>query len=94
MIHPYYFCLSMLTGVQSCPCHWLSWLAVWPVTSRPDRSVKKEEEMFLYLECGHFISRIYSRSNTRITSRWELSRHWELLSLGLSPGQVSGCTCT
>ncbi|CAB1445799.1 unnamed protein product, partial [Pleuronectes platessa] len=25
------------------------------VTSRPDRSVKKEEEMFLYLECGHFI---------------------------------------
>ncbi|CAB1452149.1 unnamed protein product [Pleuronectes platessa] len=36
----------------------------------PDRSVKKEEEMFLYLECGHFISRIYSRSNTRITSRW------------------------
>ncbi|CAB1440805.1 unnamed protein product [Pleuronectes platessa] len=35
----------------------------------PDRSVKKEEEMFLYLECGHFISRIYSRSNTRITSR-------------------------
>ncbi|CAB1429651.1 unnamed protein product [Pleuronectes platessa] len=51
------------------PCHWLSWLAVWPVTSRPDRSVKKEEEMFLYLECGHFISRIYSRSNTRITSR-------------------------
>ncbi|CAB1457292.1 unnamed protein product [Pleuronectes platessa] len=27
----------------------------------PDRSVKKEEEMFLYLECGHFISRIYSR---------------------------------
>ncbi|CAB1441874.1 unnamed protein product, partial [Pleuronectes platessa] len=43
-------------------------LAVWPVTSRPDRSVKKEEEMFLYLECGHFISRIYCRSNTRITS--------------------------
>ncbi|CAB1443995.1 unnamed protein product [Pleuronectes platessa] len=35
----------------------------------PDRSVKKEEEMFLYLECGHFISRIYSRSNTRITFR-------------------------
>ncbi|CAB1440687.1 unnamed protein product [Pleuronectes platessa] len=35
----------------------------------PDRSVKKEEEMFLYLECSHFISRIYSRSNTRITSR-------------------------
>ncbi|CAB1427734.1 unnamed protein product, partial [Pleuronectes platessa] len=36
--------------------------------NRPDRSVKKEEEMFLYLECGHFISRIYSRSNSRITS--------------------------
>ncbi|CAB1414887.1 unnamed protein product [Pleuronectes platessa] len=34
----------------------------------PDHSVKKEE-MFLYLECGHFISRIYSRSNNRITSR-------------------------
>ncbi|CAB1429256.1 unnamed protein product [Pleuronectes platessa] len=39
-------------------------------TSRPDRSVKKEEEMFLYLECGHVISQIYSRSNTRITSKW------------------------
>ncbi|CAB1420584.1 unnamed protein product [Pleuronectes platessa] len=35
----------------------------------PDRSVKEEEEMFLYLECSNFISRIYSRSNTRITSR-------------------------
>ncbi|CAB1450037.1 unnamed protein product [Pleuronectes platessa] len=38
-----------------------------------DRSMKKEEEMFLYLECGHFISRIYSRSNTRITSRWSVT---------------------
>ncbi|CAB1450983.1 unnamed protein product [Pleuronectes platessa] len=57
------------TTLPEPPRHWLSWLAVWSVTSRPDRSVKKEEEMFLYLECGHFISRIYSRSNTRITSR-------------------------
>ncbi|CAB1457696.1 unnamed protein product [Pleuronectes platessa] len=65
---------SYVACTRSRPCHWLSWLAVWPVTSRPDRSVKKEEEMFLYLECGHFISRIYSRSNTRITSRWE---RWE-----------------
>ncbi|CAB1427676.1 unnamed protein product, partial [Pleuronectes platessa] len=43
----------------------------------PDRSVKKEEEMFLYLECGHFISRIYSRSNTRISSRWSVTSRYK-----------------
>ncbi|CAB1419567.1 unnamed protein product [Pleuronectes platessa] len=43
----------------------------------PDRSVKKEEEMFLYLECGHFISRIYSRSNTRITFRCSVTSRYK-----------------
>ncbi|CAB1431661.1 unnamed protein product [Pleuronectes platessa] len=76
---PYYAAkmISYVACTKSRSGHWLSWLAVWPVTSRPDRSVKKEEEMFLYLECGHFISRIYSRSNTRITSRWS---HYDYIS--------------
>ncbi|CAB1420705.1 unnamed protein product [Pleuronectes platessa] len=53
----------------------------------PDRSVKKEEEMFLCLECGHFISRIYSRSNTRITSRWSVTSHLLRGTDPLSPCQ-------
>ncbi|CAB1428572.1 unnamed protein product [Pleuronectes platessa] len=50
----------------------------------PDRSMKKEEEMFLYLECSHFISRIYSRSNTRITSS-----HTEANDANGLPGQTA-----
>ena len=68
--------VSYVACTRSRPCHWLSLLAVWPVTSLPDSSVNKEEEMFLYLDCGRSISRIYSRSNTRITSRWSVTSRY------------------